>query len=315
MKLSKVIPPSLIVVALTCTTSALVSAQTLVHIKKRNAQDFALDGNVGSTNGQSVYLWGQNQNNVNQQWVEINRGGGYYSYQKQGTNHCLDGGGADRQDVYLWNCSDNNQNQHWQKVTTDGGFYQLRKRNALDFAINGGSNGTNGQNVNLFNSSNSSRNLHWSINTIGSTTNNNCNVIDSLSELKDTLTRSNQCIQMAPGTYTFNDTNTGPSQLFTEPSILKFTGSNNTYIFDGVTFRFKTENLSAFGRADVRNFHIFGRNNSFRNLTMVDIGNEAPAFRAQAMLLDGVDNTVDGFDITTRGSYPYGYGDIFGKGG
>lgn len=150
-------------------TTAASYAQNVVHIKKRNAQAYAIDGNGGAANGQSVYLWNQNSNNVNQQWIEINRGGGYYSYQKQGTSYCLDGGngGANRQDVYLWSCSTNNQNQHWQKVSTDSGFYQLRKRNALGFAINGGSGGAAGQNVNLYDSSSSSNNLQWSIETLG----------------------------------------------------------------------------------------------------------------------------------------------------
>ena len=137
----------------------------VVHMKKRNAQGFAIDGNRGAANGQSVYLWSQNSNNVNQQWIEISRGNGYYSYQKQGTDYCLDGGngGANRQDVYLWECSDNNQNQHWEKVSTDSGFFQLVKRNAPGFALDGGSSGANGQNVQLFDSSSTSHNLQWSI--------------------------------------------------------------------------------------------------------------------------------------------------------
>lgn len=139
-----------------------------VHITKRNAPGFAIDGNGGSANGQSVYLWGENSNNVNQQWIEINRGGGYYSYQKQGTNHCIDGGngGANQQDVYLWTCADNNQNQHWEKVSTDSGFFKLVKRNAPGFALDGGSSGFDGQNIQLYNSSNTSHNLQWSIDNI-----------------------------------------------------------------------------------------------------------------------------------------------------
>ena len=144
------------------------SSESIVHIRKRSGQDFAIDGGNGAANGQTVYLWGQNANNSNQQWIEIDRGNGYYSYQKQGTDHCIDGnnGGADRQDVYLWACADNNQNQHWQKVSTDSGFFQLVKRNASGFALNGGSGGVNGQNVNLFDSSNTSTNLQWSITPI-----------------------------------------------------------------------------------------------------------------------------------------------------
>ena len=143
----------------------VASNERIVHIKKRNAQGFAIDGQGGAENGQSVYLWTENSNNINQQWIEIDRGNGYYTYQKQGTDYCIDGGngGADRQDVYLWICADHNQNQHWEKVSTDSGFFQLVKRNAPGFAIDGGINGANAQNVQLYNSSNTSYNLQWSI--------------------------------------------------------------------------------------------------------------------------------------------------------
>ena len=317
MKLTKKIVSAGLLLVMGLGVANLANAQTLVQIKKRSAQGFALDGGHGAANGQNVYLWGQRSTNVNQQWIEINRGNGFYSYQKQGTNHCIDGGrgGTLRQSVYLWQCSGNNKNQHWKKVSTDSGFFQLIKRNASEFAINGGSGGANGQNVNLFTASNTSGNLQWSIEAIGGVANNGCNLVDSLSELHGYLSQSNQCVRMVPGTYTFNVTNTGTDELFSDPSILKFTGNNNTFIFDNVTFRYQTENLSAFGRADVRNIHVVGRNNTFRNLTMVDIGNDTPSFRAQALVLDGVNNTVEGFDITVRGSFPYGYGDIFGKGG
>ncbi|WP_299252750.1 ThuA domain-containing protein [uncultured Aquimarina sp.] len=146
-----------------------VPTATAVHITKRNASGFAIDGDWGGTNGQNVYLWSENENNINQQWIEIDQGNGYYSYQKQGTNYCIDGdhGGINGQNVYLWTCAENNQNQHWEKVAVGGGAFKLIKRNAPDFAINGGSNGANGQNVNLFDSSETSENLHWIITPIG----------------------------------------------------------------------------------------------------------------------------------------------------
>ncbi|WP_108804231.1 RICIN domain-containing protein [Aquimarina sp. Aq107] len=138
---------------------------TIVHIKKRNAPNFAIDGMGGGANGQNVYLWSANENNKNQQWIEIDRGNGYYSYQKVGTNYCIDGNnqGANRQNIYLWSCEENNQNQQWQKIAVGGGAYKLIKRNASGYAFDGGSNGTNGQNVQLYNSSSSSQNLQWII--------------------------------------------------------------------------------------------------------------------------------------------------------
>jgi len=108
-----------------------VEEGTIVHITKRNARGFAIDGNRGAENGQNVYIWAENDNNVNQQWIEIDRGNGY------------------------------NQNQHWQKVSVGGNAFQLVKRNAPGFALDGGSNGQNGQNIQLWRSGSSSQNLHW----------------------------------------------------------------------------------------------------------------------------------------------------------
>ncbi|MBQ4802126.1 RICIN domain-containing protein [Aquimarina sp. MMG015] len=143
-------------------------SSTIVHITKRNATGFAVDGMGDGADGQNVYLWSANQNNVNQQWIEIDRGNGYYSYQKIGTNYCIDGNnqGANRQNVYLWSCAQDNQNQHWKKVSVGGGAYKLIKRNAPGYALDGGSNGANAQNIQLYDASNTSQNLQWIITPI-----------------------------------------------------------------------------------------------------------------------------------------------------
>ena len=139
-----------------------------VHITKRSASNYALDGNRGGLNGQSIYLYDANQNNINQQWAEIERGDDYFSYQKFGTSFCIDGGrgGARNQDVYLWSCSDTNYNQQWRKVSADDGAFQLIKRNAPNWAVDGGSGGANTQNVDLNDSSESSADLQWFITPI-----------------------------------------------------------------------------------------------------------------------------------------------------
>lgn len=146
------------------------SSNTVVHIKKRNALGFAIDGNHGGANDQNVHLWSASEANDNQQWVEIHREGDYYSYQKQGTNFCLDGGydGANGQNVFLYSCGDTNQNQQWQKIATDSNYFKLQKRNAPGFALDGGSGASNGQNLGLYSSSSASHNLQWSISPITS---------------------------------------------------------------------------------------------------------------------------------------------------
>ncbi len=134
----------------------------IVAMRKGNATNFGIDGNNGGGNGQNVYLWSASNGNINQQWVEINRGNGFYSYQKRNTNFCLDGGngGANGQNVYLWTCN-NNQNQHWRKVNVGNGKFRLEKRNAPGFSIDGGNGGANGQNLYLWSSSNGNQNQHW----------------------------------------------------------------------------------------------------------------------------------------------------------
>ena len=141
----------------------------VVHITKRNSPGYALDGQNGAANNQNIHLWAANKNHPNQQWIELDQGNGYYSYQKINTNHCIDGGGRsteNRDNVYLYTCTANSENQQWKKVPTDGGAYKLVKHSNEGFAINGGSAGRNGQNVNHWDSGSSNHNLQWFIETI-----------------------------------------------------------------------------------------------------------------------------------------------------
>ena len=126
-----------------------VQEGTLVHITKRNATGFAIDGGNGGSNGQNVTLSAANTLDEGQLWVEIDRGNGFYSYEKYGANYSLDGGneGAKNQKVYIWQTSATNQNQQWQKQAVGDGGFKLIKRNATGFAINGGSGGAEGRNI------------------------------------------------------------------------------------------------------------------------------------------------------------------------
>lgn len=135
----------------------------IVNIVKSNAQDYAIDGNWGGDDGQDVYLYSYDPDNINQQWEEIDRGDGYYSYQKLGTNYSLDGGddGTEDQNVYLMTTDADDYNQHWLKVDMDNGYYQLQKRNALDYAIDGNAGAENTQSIELWRSTSESGNLQW----------------------------------------------------------------------------------------------------------------------------------------------------------
>ncbi|MFS4493436.1 Ig-like domain-containing protein [Maribacter sp. 2308TA10-17] len=163
----------------TATSSVTVSGSTpppsggnIVHIRKRNANGFALDGGNGGANNQNVKLWAQDINNVNQQWEEISRGNGFFSYKKRNTNLCLDGGagGSNGQNVKINTCKSGRKNQHWKKISTGNGHFRLQKRNASGFSIDGGNGGSNAQNVKLWKSNGTNQNQQWKFTTVATST-------------------------------------------------------------------------------------------------------------------------------------------------
>jgi len=145
------------------------------------------------------------------------------------------------------------------------------------------------------------------------TGNGECIEAGSINQLQQFLDQSNQCVQLKPGTYAFNTDNVGDSKLLSEPEILLFSGSNNTFIFDDVEFQFDTEIFRQFGGESIAELQVVGSDNVFRNLTMTDIGDAQPVDAVASIKVDGSNNLIEGFTVTTRGSYPYGYGDIFGS--
>ncbi|MCB4799644.1 carbohydrate-binding protein [Neotamlana laminarinivorans] len=139
--------------------------------------------------------------------------------------------------------------------------------------------------------------------------------INSLAELKDRLDEDNGNFVMTPGTYYFNTSNCGEGKLFDDPRLLLFTGNNSTFDFTDVKFEIDTEIFTLYGNVDIIEFWPVGSNNTYKNLTLEDIGMTVPTKGAGTLHLDGADNLIEGFKTTTRGSFPYGYGDTFGKGG
>jgi len=140
-------------------------------------------------------------------------------------------------------------------------------------------------------------------------------VINTLAELKTHLGDNNGNFVMTPGTYYFNEINCGPGNLFSNPKLLLFTGNNCTFDFTNVRFEVDTKIFNLFGNNDVIEFWAAGNNNTYKNLTLEDIGMVVPSKGAGSIHLDGADNLIEGFNTTVRGSFPYGYGDTFGKGG
>lgn len=132
-------------------------------IQKRNASGYAIDGNHGGADRQSVHLWESVGINVNQLWEPVACGNGYYSFIKKGTRFALDGGDEARsgQAVYLWQYSHNNPNQQWKIISVGGGFYRIEKRTEPGYSISSGPEGDNGQAVFLTQSDDRDPNQHW----------------------------------------------------------------------------------------------------------------------------------------------------------
>ncbi|MFY0713622.1 T9SS type A sorting domain-containing protein [Seonamhaeicola sp. NFXS20] len=137
--------------------------------------------------------------------------------------------------------------------------------------------------------------------------------VNSLEDLLPYLKQDNVDVKLAPGNYSISafDITAGK---FSNPLLL-FEGSNSTYDFTDVKISINTYVFTKFGNVDVKEIQILGNNNVLKNLTIEDIGNTRPTKTALGIAMDGRDNLIEGFHLTVRGSYPYGYGDAFGKGG
>lgn len=149
-------------------------------------------------------------------------------------------------------------------------------------------------------------------------------IVKSLKELITYLDKDNVKIKLTPGIYsiTAEDVNKGLYQQklkVKNPTniLLLFSGNNSIYDFTDVTIQVDTKVLQSYGGNQIHELQIIGNNNVLKNLTLEDVGSvhDAPTKRATNIVMDGRNNRVEGFHVVTKGSFPYGYGDAFGKGG
>ncbi|WP_115869532.1 carbohydrate-binding protein [Marinoscillum furvescens] len=149
-------------------------------------------------------------------------------------------------------------------------------------------------------------------------------VVNSLSALKPYLDDDNVNVKLAAGTYTIDaaDIASGAWGYTPHPdityakSVMLVSGSNSIYDFTDVTILFNSDLFTTFGNVDVWELHVTGSNTTVKNLTMVDNGtvDDAPRRGVTNVVIDGANNVVEGFHVTAKGSFPYAYGDSFGKG-
>ncbi len=143
--------------------------------------------------------------------------------------------------------------------------------------------------------------------------------ISSLAELAQAATQSGQQVKLKPGKYRLADfipIESIPKRHKEEQwQFITFSGSDNTFDLSGVTIELDTtlrEKLHAPIHTD--EFLVSGKNNTLKGLTITSIG-KGTAFAGAVLGVTGQGNTLRGCTIHVEGSSPYGYGDLFGKGG
>lgn len=150
-------------------------------------------------------------------------------------------------------------------------------------------------------------------------------VVNSLTDLKPFLSQDNVNVKLTPGTYSITASDVANGLYPDETDVvgrvakvlLLFKGNNSTYDFTDVTINVETAVFQAYGSVQVYEIQIIGSDNVLNNLTLVDDGSvyDRPTSGALNICIDGARNRIEGFHVTAKGSYPYGYGDAFGKGG
>jgi len=137
--------------------------------------------------------------------------------------------------------------------------------------------------------------------------------LNSLKDLIPYLDDDNVHIVVKPGTYTV--TGKDVKDTFGTPRFV-FKGNGSTYDFTGVTINFAKDVYD--GNYSMKHMQIIGNDNVLKNLTMVDLIEKNVKNKKEggpSITLDGRNNRIEGFHVTCQGSFPYGYGDAFGKGG
>ncbi len=143
--------------------------------------------------------------------------------------------------------------------------------------------------------------------------------ISSLKELAIHAAKNDNEITLSPGTYHLSDFLTKDSltarrdrRMF---QFMTFSGNNNVFNLAGVRIIVDTELRTILEpRTHTSEFNVSGNGNTLIGLEIRYIG-EGTSPGGAAIEVAGQNNTVMDVTLHVTGSYPYGYGDLFGKGG
>lgn len=142
--------------------------------------------------------------------------------------------------------------------------------------------------------------------------------ISSLKELANYASQSGNVITMSPGVYQLTDYLPIDSMKVRRTrkqfQYIVFSGSNNTFHLKGVEIELDTKLRIALNppiHSD--EFLITGSENTFKGLTIRCKG-EGTSRGGTVLQVAGKGNVLKDITIHVSGAYPYGYGDLFGKG-
>ena len=142
--------------------------------------------------------------------------------------------------------------------------------------------------------------------------------INSVKELAEYASQSGNVITMSPGVYQLTDYLSFDSMIKRherkEFQFITFSGNNNVFNLEGVEIEVDTKLRTALNppiHSD--EFLITGNGNTFVGLTVRCKG-EGTSPGGTVLQVAGEGNVLKEITLYVAGSYPYGYGDLFGKG-
>ena len=143
--------------------------------------------------------------------------------------------------------------------------------------------------------------------------------IDSLEELAFYASESGYIIAMSPGVYDLTDYLPADSMAARHNQglfqFMTFSGNNNVFHLEGVEIVVDTDLRNALKPPiHTSEFLISGSGNTLLGLEIRYFGNGTSPGGA-ALEVSGGHNSVENLVLRVTGSFPYGYGDLFGKGG
>ncbi len=150
--------------------------------------------------------------------------------------------------------------------------------------------------------------------------------VSSLKALMPYLKMSNVRVKLAPGTYNITPGGLSTGEYGTRFDVVKDTfskililaeGNDSEYDFTDVTFIEDTEIfVNLVGYSEYTTLQCVGNNNHVYGLTIIQKGKEeAINGGCTNIIMDGYKNCFENITLHSTTSYPYGYGEVFGKGG